>query len=87
MPDGACFLYDPVSDAGFTLDQLGALVWDYCDGVTPVERIVAEITELLPANEEAVARVPALLTHLAQEGLLAGSASEEKQTGSAGYDE
>ena len=28
VPDGTCFLFDPVNDAGFTLDQIGALVWD-----------------------------------------------------------
>jgi hypothetical protein len=70
VPDGSCFLYDPVSDASYTLDQLGALVWDYCDGATAVERIVQEITELLPTRDEAVARVSALLADFAQEGLL-----------------
>ncbi len=70
VPDGSCFLFDPASDASYTLDQLGALVWDYCDGLTPVDRIIREIKELLPANAEAPSRVALLLTQLAEEGLL-----------------
>ena len=70
VPDGSCFLFDPASDASFTLDQLGALVWDFCDGLTPVDRIIHEITELLPDDADAPSRARLLLTEFAKEGLL-----------------
>ncbi len=70
VPDGSCFLFDPASDASYTLDQLGALVWDYCDGITPVDSIIHEIKELLPSDTEAPSRVTRLLAELAEEGLL-----------------
>ena len=70
MPDGACFLYDPARDEGFALDQLGALVWDYCDGQSATEVIVAEVSALLPGQPEVVARVEDLLASFADQGLL-----------------
>lgn len=70
VPDGTCFLYDPASDASYALDQVGALVWDFCDGNTPVATIIAEVAELLPAGEDVVARVTSLLAGFASERLL-----------------
>ncbi len=70
VPDGSCFLFDPASDASYALDQLGALVWDYCDGLTPADRIIHEIAELLPTDPETPSRVARLLAQLAEEGLL-----------------
>ena len=70
VPDGSCFLFDPASDASYTLDQLGALVWDFCDGRTTVDRIIHEITELLPNDADAPSRARLLLTEFAKEGLL-----------------
>jgi hypothetical protein len=70
VPDGTCFLFDPSRDEGFALDQLGALVWDYCDGTTSREEIVAEVSALLPTRPELVERVHELLTMFAAQGLL-----------------
>lgn len=70
VPDGTCFLFDPSQDAGFALDQLGALVWDYCDGQTPPASIVAEVEILLPGLPDAAARVHDWLTSFEAQGLL-----------------
>lgn len=70
VPDGTCFLFDPTRDEGFALDQLGALVWDYCDGTTSREEIVAEVGALLPNHPELAERVNELLAMFAAQGLL-----------------
>ncbi|HEU0027069.1 MAG TPA: PqqD family protein [Ktedonobacterales bacterium] len=70
VPDGTCFLYDPANDASYTLDQMGALVWDYCDGQTSTASIVQEIAALLPDDTEIPDRVTRLLAEFADEGLL-----------------
>jgi hypothetical protein len=70
VPDGTCFLYDPTRDEGFALDQLGALVWDYCDGATSREQIAAEVSALLPNHSDLAERVNELLAMFATQGLL-----------------
>ncbi len=70
VPDGTCFLFDPSQDAGFALDQLGALVWDYCDGQTPPASIVAEVEALLPALPDTAACVHEWLASFEAQGLL-----------------
>lgn len=70
VPDGTCFLFDPTREAGYALDQLGALVWDYCDGMTTQEVIAAEVGALLPDHPETAERVGELLAMFAAEGLL-----------------
>lgn len=70
VPDGTCFLFDPARDEGFALDQLGALVWDYCDGHATAEVIIAEVAALLPEQPDIAARVEDLLATFAAQGLL-----------------
>jgi coenzyme PQQ synthesis protein D (PqqD) len=70
VPDGTCFLYDPSSDESYTLDQVGALVWDFCDGHTSAGDIVHEIAALLPDDTGISTRVTRLLAELGEEGLL-----------------
>lgn len=70
VPDGTCFLFDPTREEGYALDQLGALVWDYCDGTTTQEVIAAEVGALLPNHPETAERVNELLAMFAAEGLL-----------------
>lgn len=71
VPDGTCFLFDLTREEGFALDQLGALVWDYCDGQTTEEHIVAEVAALLPDHPGVAAQVRDLLATFAAQGLLA----------------
>jgi hypothetical protein len=75
VPDGTCFLFDPTRDEGYALDQLGALVWDYCDGTTSQEEIAAEVGALLPDHVEMVERVNELLAMFAAQGLLLSDAA------------
>jgi hypothetical protein len=70
VPDGTCFLFDPTREEGYALDQLGALIWDYCDGMTTQEVIAAEVGALLPDHPETAERVDELLAMFAAEGLL-----------------
>jgi coenzyme PQQ synthesis protein D (PqqD) len=70
VPDGTCFLYNPASDASYVLDQVGALVWDFCDGNSSVSAIISELTALAPGDDGMAARVTTLLTEFASEGLL-----------------
>lgn len=89
VPDGTCFLFDPMRDEGFALDQLGALVWDYCDGQSAEETIVAEIAALLPDHLDIAARVRDLLATFAAQGLLvsdgpaSGAAPSQAQAGAS----
>jgi len=76
VPDGTCFLFDPTRDQGFALDQLGALVWDYCDGQTRQEDILADIAALLPEQPIMADRVAELLTTFAMQGLLEPEAAD-----------
>lgn len=78
VPDGTCFLFDPTHDAGFALDQLGALVWDYCDGETSQSGIIAEVAALLPGHSDVEARVREWLASFASNGLLAGGVLSEQ---------
>lgn len=70
VPDGTCFLFDLTREEGFALDQLGALVWDYCDGQTAEDDIVAEVAALLPDHPEVVTQTRELLASFAAQGLL-----------------
>ena len=70
VPDGTCFLYDPTTDASYVLDQVGALVWDFCDGKTLVTTMIAEVSELAPTDDGVAARVTGLVADFASEGLL-----------------
>lgn len=80
VPDGTCFLYDAEHDISYVLDQVGALVWDYCDGATAVDVMIGEIATLLPGDEGVTARVTSLLIEFASERLLeaVSEASEER---------
>lgn len=80
VPDGTCFLFDSAHDEGFALDQLGALVWDYCDGETAQESITAEIAALLPDQPEIAARIDELLASFAAQGLLEPADDEASST-------
>lgn len=55
----------------YTLDEVGARIWELCDGSRTVAAIVAQIVEEYDASAETVqADVLELLTDLGQEKLL-----------------
>jgi len=67
-------VFDPRVNRVHHLRDLGAAVFDACDGVTPVADLVAEIVEVAGATEQdAVEAVDAVLASLAAEGMLEGA--------------
>ena len=76
VPDGTCFLFDPARDEGFALNQLGALVWDYCDGQNTEESIIAEVAALLPDQPGVAALVADLLASFVAQGLLTAEVAD-----------
>ena len=55
----------------YTLEEVGALVWDLCDGTTGFEQMVAAVCqEYAAASEDVEADVRELLTDFASEGLI-----------------
>ena len=64
-------LLDPMSGCYFTLDNVGAHVWELCDGSHDVEAIVASVCSAYEAPPQIVRTdVVELLGELAAEGLL-----------------
>jgi hypothetical protein len=70
IPDGASLLFDPVTEAGYPLDLVCSLVWDYCDGMLSELEIAHEIAALLPDAADAASCTLAILDDLARQGLL-----------------
>ncbi len=85
LPDGTSLLFDPVTEAGHSLDVLRSLVWDYCDGANAREAIAGEIAALLPQAADAADHTLTVLDEFARAGLLAppadGSTSPAKHEG------
>jgi Coenzyme PQQ synthesis protein D (PqqD) len=78
LPDGTCLLFDPDTDAGHVLDELGSLVWDYCDGALSAADITDEVAGLLPEAPHLPAAVRGLLADFAEAGLLACAPRSEQ---------
>jgi hypothetical protein len=57
----------------FTLDEVGTVVWDLCDGTRTLDEIVAAVTEAYEvAPDQAEADIRQLLDELAAEELVDG---------------
>jgi len=64
-------LLDPVSGCYFTLDDVGAHIWELCDGSHDVDQIAASVCTVYEAAPEIVRTdVVELLEELVAEGLL-----------------
>jgi hypothetical protein len=64
-------LLDPVSGSYFSLDDVGAHIWELCDGSHDVGEIAASVCSVYAASPEIVRTdVVELLAELAAEGLL-----------------
>jgi hypothetical protein len=46
LPDGYLVIADPFSAQAVTLNPLGALIWEFCDGRHSIEDILVELTAL-----------------------------------------
>ena len=67
-------VFDPRVNRVHHLRDLGAAVFDACDGVTPMADLVAEIVEVAGASEQdATEAVQAVLASLTAEGMLEGA--------------
>lgn len=47
LPDGYVVLFSTKTDWAHTLNPLGALVWEFCDGEHSVADIITELKELV----------------------------------------
>jgi hypothetical protein len=64
-------LYDPRSGESFLLNGTAAVVFQLCDGQTPVSSIAREIVSVLSAPSETVlADVQRVVKELAEKGLV-----------------
>jgi len=72
MPD-ALVLLDPSAGTYFSLDEVGARVWELCDGTRTVSDVVAVLTDEFDAPTEIIRDdVAELLGELAAESLVVG---------------
>jgi len=51
LEDG-CVLYDEKTSQVYTLNTTAALIWEYCDGRTAIEKIADEIAEVCSRSKE-----------------------------------
>lgn len=51
LPDGYLVVSSCKTDWAHTLNPVGALVWEFCDGEHDVDQIIAEVSGLLPAGQ------------------------------------
>lgn len=69
--DGELVIFDPVSRAVHQLDPVGAVVWQFLDGRSPMAELVADLAHAFGTAEEQVrADVDALVHKLRRVGLL-----------------
>jgi hypothetical protein len=46
LPDGHLVISNPANQEAITLNPVGAIVWEFCDGGTTVDEIIAEVVAL-----------------------------------------
>lgn len=71
LPDGHIVLVSPKTKWAYTLNAMGAIVWEFCDGNT-LEDILEQIRQLeqLPLSTDLTERVTELLNELVEMGLI-----------------
>src|SRR5260370_8019227 len=70
LPDGTALLFDPVTEAGYPIDILSSLIWDYCDGMEALDTIANGIAALLPQMSNVSEHTHPLLYNLSKPVLL-----------------
>lgn len=72
LPDGYLLLYIAQIDWVYTLTPLAGLVWEFCDGNTALEEIVANITAMkeVDAGGNLKNNIARLIAEFEQAGLL-----------------
>lgn len=72
MPDGHVVLFSAKTEWAQVLNPTGALVWEFCDGDTPIESITSQIGGLLAITDipELQKEINSLIKELLGSGLL-----------------
>jgi hypothetical protein len=71
MPDGHVVLFNTKTEWAQVLNPMGALVWEYCDGITSVNEMLEEIAKLLETDKNTLAAdVNSLVAELLAQGLI-----------------
>jgi len=75
LPDGYVVLVSGKTDWAHTLNPLGAIVWEFCDGDNSIEKVVEQVGRLVPekAGPNLRLEVETLLDELVDSGLLTTS--------------
>lgn len=71
LPDGGLVLFHSQGALILTLNQTGALIWEYCDGTHDVDAIAAQLRNVFPEAAEAERDIRSLLSRLCEAGLIA----------------
>lgn len=67
-------VYDPATGVAHRLNSTAVLVWDCCDGGTPIDVIIAELADALGESPDAIGpSVRAVIRRFGDHGLLAGA--------------
>lgn len=78
MPDGHVVLFNTKTEWAQVLNPVGALVWEYCDGVTSLNEMIEEIASLLETDKNSLEDdVCLMLKELLSNGLIQESTAEK----------
>jgi hypothetical protein len=70
LPDGYLVIADRFSEQAVTLNPMGALIWEFCDGSHSIEDILMELTALGVQLPTLDAEVRTLVSDMKDMGLL-----------------
>lgn len=69
--DGAVTIFNPATDRYYTLDGVGATIWQLLEGGLPLEEIRERLLAMYETTKETCEQdLLALVEHLGQEGLV-----------------
>ncbi len=72
LPDGHIVLFDEKTNWAMTLNPMGALIWEFCDGNHTASQIEQEITSLTDQHNDLDQNIESLLKELSESGLIIG---------------
>lgn len=80
--DGETLIYHLRTGEVHRLDRLGSLIWQFLDGQTAVDELVADLAEAFEADPETIrSHVDELLAKMGQTSLLAGGSAPAERSG------
>jgi hypothetical protein len=77
LPDGRWLLYSPANCAATTLTAAAGILWELCDGRTPVRDLLHQLQEYYPqvAPSHLEQETRQMLHHFMEQGLVVDSAA------------